>query len=111
LPERLAQGGNLYLQVVLLHDHAGPDLREQVILRDQLPGTLDEQDQQVESARSQGHRLAVIEQTALGGLQLEATEPTGSLLRRGGGDGTARMPGLGGHGRSLAPVRRPEWQS
>ena len=50
LPDDLAQRGDLYLQVVLLHDEPRPYGGEEIILRDQRAGTIHERDQQIERA-------------------------------------------------------------
>ena len=77
-PSNLRSVGDLHLQVVLLHYQPGPDERQQVVLRDQLAGSLDEHDQQVERTRAERDRLPVLEQAPLGGLQLEAAETVGA---------------------------------
>ncbi len=72
--ERLAQGVDLHGDVGFLHDEAGPDGIEDLVLGDEAAGRLREQYQQVERACAERHRRAVAQQASLGDLQLEAVE-------------------------------------
>ncbi len=67
----LAQGGHMHLQVVLLHDHAGPHLPEQLGLGHERAGTVDQRAQHVEGTGAQGDRAPVREQLTLPHLQHE----------------------------------------
>ena len=69
--EHLAQRRDLHREVVLLHHHAGPDPRQQLVLADHAIALLDQREQQVERAPAQRDRLAIGQQAALGRSQLQ----------------------------------------
>jgi hypothetical protein len=73
-PEHLAQGRDLHLQVVLLHDHVGPDEIDELGLPDDAVATLDQCQQQVERAGAERRGDAVDQHLPLAGADLEAAE-------------------------------------
>src|SRR5262249_22235904 len=85
LAQDLAQRRNLNLQIVLLDHEPGPNLGEQLVLREKRAGTIGERQEQVEGARAQRHRRPVREQRALGTPQLEPAEAASLVERRDGG--------------------------
>jgi hypothetical protein len=73
--ERLAQRGDLHLQVVLLDDDVGPHLGDQVVLGDELAGARDQRAQHVERAAAQRDGPSVrAEKLALRGAEVEVAE-------------------------------------
>jgi hypothetical protein len=72
--QQLAQRPDLHLQVAFLDDALGPDEFEQLVLRHQLAGALDQRQQQVEGARRDVDVLAVQAQHTCTGQQFEALE-------------------------------------
>jgi len=51
-----------------------PHAVEQFVLGDKMPGAINERGQQIEGARAQRNRCAVLQQSSLVGLQLEGAE-------------------------------------
>ena len=72
--EQPAQRADLHLQVVFLDHQAGPDQIQQLRLGHDPVAPLGQCQKQVERARSQAHRLAVVQQSSLPRLQFEAAE-------------------------------------
>ena len=70
----LAQSGDMHLQVVLFHHHAGPDLPEEFGFGDEHAGAVHQRAQHVESAGAQCHRAPVGEQLPLAHSQYEVVK-------------------------------------
>ena len=70
-PEQLAQRGDLHREVVLLHHPAGPHTLQQLFLAHHAVALFDQAHQHVEGARTQRHRLAVRQDLALVGANLD----------------------------------------
>ena len=62
------------MQRCFLDHDLRPHLVEQFILGNEMSGAFDERDQQIEGARAQLNRCAILEQPSFIGLQLEGAE-------------------------------------
>jgi hypothetical protein len=82
--ERLAQRGDLHLEVVLLDDQLGPHAVHQLGLRDGAVVVLHERDQGVERARTELQRLVAGEQRARARQEAKAIEVVLGRARRHG---------------------------
>ncbi len=74
LPKGLAQRRHMDGEVALLDGLVGPDTRQQIVLRGQLPAVLDERHEEIEGLRMEGHGRAVAQQQPPGGVDHEAVE-------------------------------------
>ena len=73
----LAQGRHLHVQRGFLDHHLRPHALEQFVLGDEMSGTVDQRNQQIERARAQCDCCAVLEQPSVIRLQLEGSEAVG----------------------------------
>ena len=60
--KRAAQRGNMELEIAFDDEGMGPDPRDQLRLADQLAGTFDESDQEIESATAETDGLVTFQQ-------------------------------------------------
>ena len=72
--EHVAQRRKLHAQRRFLDHHARPHAVEQFILGEEVPGTIDERAEQVERARPQNDRQAILQQPPFVELELERSE-------------------------------------
>jgi hypothetical protein len=89
--QHLAQRADLRREVVLLDDHAGPDLVHQLVLGQQLRGAIGEHQQQVERAGAEVGRHAVDQQATFVRLQLEPAGGAESQRADGGTHGRTAL--------------------
>jgi hypothetical protein len=74
LAERLAQGGDLHLDVAFLDHGAGPDAREQLLLGDELALGLDQNEQHVERPGAERNGRITEAQLPLPGQESKSSE-------------------------------------
>ena len=72
--ERAAQLSNMELEIAFDHEGMGPNLCDQLRLADQLAGTFDEGDQEIESATAETHGRVPFQQQPLCREQPEGTK-------------------------------------
>ena len=72
--EQPAQRADLHLQVVFLDHEAGPDQVQQLGLGHDPVAAFGQRQEHVECASAHRHRVAVLQQSAVPGLQLKAAE-------------------------------------
>jgi hypothetical protein len=75
LPERLPQHRYVVVEVVLLDGRLGPDGVQQLLLRDEPPGVLDQHAQRIEDLQPQRDRLGPAGEETLPDVELERLEP------------------------------------
>jgi hypothetical protein len=69
-----AQGRHLYVQGGLLDHESGPHAIKQRVLADEMASLIDHRREQVERARAQRDRQAVLQEPSLVEMQLESAE-------------------------------------
>src|SRR5215470_7802328 len=73
-PQRLPQGGNILVEVVLLHQSIGPQLLQQLFFLQQTAGVLHKYAESLKYLQREGNFYSVPKQLVLGGVELERTE-------------------------------------
>jgi DNA-binding winged helix-turn-helix (wHTH) protein len=74
IPERLAQGGDIDPEIGLLDKGSWPDGRDQLLLRNHLPGPAHERNEDVQGTAADLDWLALAQQNALRGNERERAE-------------------------------------
>ena len=83
LAERLPQHRHVVIQVVFLDRRLRPHRVEQLLLRDQPPGVLDQHQQRVEHLQTQRDHLAAAREPALADVEMKRPEPIRASDRGG----------------------------
>ena len=83
IAKRLAQGGDVDPQSVLLDDRVRPGASDELVLADRLAGAFNQRDENVQRPAAEAQRLSVLEQHALGGNEAKRAEGEGFFIHRG----------------------------
>jgi len=86
--QHLAQAGDVHAHAAFLNDGVRPGRGQQLTGRYDFTGAFTQCHQQIEGAASQAQHLAILQQSALTRMDLEAVEPPAAGCRLGAGGGT-----------------------
>ena len=92
MPQDLAEGRHLHLQVVFFDHQVWPNHGKQFALWNHTIPSLDQREKDIERARAQRHGFSVNKQLPSGRAQLEATKLVGSSHGRWGTPFQAQTP-------------------